>query len=89
MQRILTSRHKKMRAKAGTFDPNQENEVLFGEISNYMMSDSFLANHPKNDGHGYLETDRNEDDIDNYSPLNSQVTPDKPEKPHHVTKEES
>jgi hypothetical protein len=58
MQKILTSRHKKLQ-KDGIND-HEDNAAILGEISNYRMNDSFLAG--GNIG-GYLETER-EDDMD-------------------------
>lgn len=58
MQKILTSRHKKLQ-KDGIQD-QEDNAAILGEISNYRMNDSFLAG--GNIG-GYLETER-EDEMD-------------------------
>jgi hypothetical protein len=56
MQKILTSRHKKLQ-KDGIQD-QEDNAAILGEISNYRMNDSFLAG--GNIG-GYLETEREDD----------------------------
>lgn len=56
MQKILTSRHKKLQ-KDGIQD-QEDNAAILGEISNYRMNDSFLAG--MNIG-GYLETERDDD----------------------------
>ena len=74
MQKILTSRHKKLQ-KDGIQD-QEDNAAILGEISNYRMNDSFLAG--MNIG-GYLETEREDDPESPHREIKIQQIPQNPQ----------